>query len=88
MAIDGDDPKHISWIFHKAQERAEEYNISGVTYRLTQGQHPDPSFGLSLLFCFKRNKAKKKEEQCYWFIFVKLMRVPVIISVRLVVAKT
>ncbi|CAG5120245.1 unnamed protein product, partial [Candidula unifasciata] len=37
VPIDGDDPKHIKWIFDKSQERAHEYNISGVTYRLTQG---------------------------------------------------
>ncbi|KAK4297436.1 hypothetical protein Pmani_030133 [Petrolisthes manimaculis] len=36
-AIDGDDPQHINWIFEKAQKRAAEYGISGVTYRLTQG---------------------------------------------------
>jgi len=35
--IDGDDPTHISWIFERARERAEEYGIQGVTYRLTQG---------------------------------------------------
>uniref|UniRef100_A0A0B7B6L3 NEDD8-activating enzyme E1 catalytic subunit n=2 Tax=Arion vulgaris TaxID=1028688 RepID=A0A0B7B6L3_9EUPU len=37
LPIDGDDPKHIKWIFDKSQERANEYNISGITYRLTQG---------------------------------------------------
>jgi len=36
-AIDGDDPAHISWIYERARERAEEYGIQGVTYRLTQG---------------------------------------------------
>lgn len=35
--IDGDDPHHISWIFERAKERADEYGIQGVTYRLTQG---------------------------------------------------
>ena len=38
VAIDGDDPTHIQWIFEKAQERADQYNIMGVTYRLTQGE--------------------------------------------------
>lgn len=37
VAIDGDDPLHINWIFEKAQDRASEFNIHGVTYRLTQG---------------------------------------------------
>lgn len=36
-AIDGDDPNHISWIYEKAVERASEYGIRGVTYRLAQG---------------------------------------------------
>ena len=36
VAIDGDDPQHITWILEKANERASQYNISGVTYRLTQ----------------------------------------------------
>lgn len=36
-AIDGDDPNHISWIHQKAVERASEYGIRGVTYRLAQG---------------------------------------------------
>ena len=37
MPIDGDNPDHISWIFEKSQDRAAEYGIQGVTYRLTQG---------------------------------------------------
>lgn len=37
IPIDGDDPQHITWIFEKAQERANNYGIRGVTYRLTQG---------------------------------------------------
>ena len=36
VPIDGDDPQHITWILEKANERASQYNISGVTYRLTQ----------------------------------------------------
>ena len=38
VQIDGDDPKHVKWIFEKSQARANEYNITGITYRLTQGQ--------------------------------------------------
>jgi ubiquitin-activating enzyme E1 C len=37
VAIDGDNPDHILWLFEKAQLRAEEYGIQGVNYRLTQG---------------------------------------------------
>ncbi|XP_046632158.1 NEDD8-activating enzyme E1 catalytic subunit-like [Daphnia pulicaria] len=37
VAIDGDDPNHISWIYEKALQRAGEYGILGVTYRLAQG---------------------------------------------------
>jgi len=37
IPIDGDDPQHITWIFEKALERANNYGIRGVTYRLTQG---------------------------------------------------
>ncbi|KAF0298830.1 NEDD8-activating enzyme E1 catalytic subunit [Amphibalanus amphitrite] len=36
-AIDGDDPAHVGWILERAQERAAEYGIAGVDYRLTQG---------------------------------------------------
>ena len=39
VGIDGDDPEHIQWILEKAKKRAEEFNISGVTYQLTQGLH-------------------------------------------------
>jgi ubiquitin-activating enzyme E1 C len=35
--IDGDDPDHVSWLFQSAEARAKEFNISGVTYKLTQG---------------------------------------------------
>ena len=38
VPVDGDDPLHIQWILDKAKERAENFNIKGVTYRLTQGQ--------------------------------------------------
>ena len=35
--VDGDNPKHIKWIYEVAQERAQRFGIRGVTYRLTQG---------------------------------------------------
>lgn len=35
--LDSDDPEHISWLYHKALDRAREFNITGVTYSLTQG---------------------------------------------------
>lgn len=35
--IDGDDPEHLSWLFKTATARANEFDISGVTYTLTQG---------------------------------------------------
>ncbi|KAM3843888.1 NEDD8-activating enzyme E1 catalytic subunit isoform 2-T2 [Vipera latastei] len=35
--VDGDDPEHIQWIFEKSIERASQFNIKGLTYRLTQG---------------------------------------------------
>uniref|UniRef100_A0A671UHN9 NEDD8-activating enzyme E1 catalytic subunit n=1 Tax=Sparus aurata TaxID=8175 RepID=A0A671UHN9_SPAAU len=34
--LDGDNPEHIQWVFERAQERAAEFSITGVTYRLTQ----------------------------------------------------
>uniref|UniRef100_A0A6Q2Z220 NEDD8-activating enzyme E1 catalytic subunit n=1 Tax=Esox lucius TaxID=8010 RepID=A0A6Q2Z220_ESOLU len=37
VCLDGDNPEHIQWVFQRAQERAANYNITGVTYRLTQG---------------------------------------------------
>ena len=33
VAIDGDDPAHITWIFEKSTERGLHYGIQGVTYR-------------------------------------------------------
>ncbi|XP_057278887.1 NEDD8-activating enzyme E1 catalytic subunit isoform X4 [Pezoporus wallicus] len=37
VALDGDDPEHIQWIYQKSLERASQFKIKGVTYRLTQG---------------------------------------------------
>lgn len=37
VAIDGDNPDHVQWIHEKSVQRADDYNIVGVTYRLTQG---------------------------------------------------
>uniref|UniRef100_A0A8C5D746 NEDD8-activating enzyme E1 catalytic subunit n=1 Tax=Gouania willdenowi TaxID=441366 RepID=A0A8C5D746_GOUWI len=36
-SLDGDNPEHIQWVFKKSIERAAEFHITGVTYRLTQG---------------------------------------------------
>jgi len=38
VAIDGDDPHHLDWIYQRSLERAEEFRITGLTYRLTQGR--------------------------------------------------
>ena len=35
--LDNDDPEHITWLYQKAMARAKEFNITGVTYSLTQG---------------------------------------------------
>jgi len=35
--FDADNPEMVKWMFEKATERAAEYNIKGVTYRLTLG---------------------------------------------------
>jgi len=35
--LDNDDPEHITWLYRKALARAQEFNIQGVTYSLTQG---------------------------------------------------
>lgn len=37
VSIDGDDPQHINWIYEKAMERAVQFGIQGITYRLVQG---------------------------------------------------
>jgi len=48
VAIDGDDPHHLDWIYQRSLERAEEFRIAGVTYRLTQGLSQLPSSVLKL----------------------------------------
>lgn len=35
--LDGDDPKHIQWLYEAASNRAQQFDITGVTYSLTQG---------------------------------------------------
>lgn len=35
--LDNDDPEHITWLYKQALERAKQFNITGVTYSLTQG---------------------------------------------------
>lgn len=37
ITLDTDDPEHITWLYQKALKRAQEFNISGVTYSMTQG---------------------------------------------------
>ena len=37
VSIDGDNPDHVSWLLEQAEQRATQHNITGVTYRLTQG---------------------------------------------------
>ncbi|EFJ23801.1 hypothetical protein SELMODRAFT_174709 [Selaginella moellendorffii] len=32
-----DNPEHMTWMYEQALKRAEQFNISGVTYSLTQG---------------------------------------------------
>ncbi|KYR00099.1 ubiquitin-activating enzyme E1C [Tieghemostelium lacteum] len=35
--FDNDNPLHMNWVFETAKKRAEDHNITGVTYKLTQG---------------------------------------------------
>ena len=35
--LDYDNPEHIQWLFETASARAQEFQITGVTYSLTQG---------------------------------------------------
>ncbi|KAF2875042.1 hypothetical protein BDV95DRAFT_564187 [Massariosphaeria phaeospora] len=37
ITLDNDDPEHITWLYQKALKRAQEFNIPGVTYSMTQG---------------------------------------------------
>jgi len=37
VPIDGDKADHLMWVFEQASQRAADFNIAGVTYKLTQG---------------------------------------------------
>ncbi|KAI7567304.1 hypothetical protein KC317_g5074, partial [Hortaea werneckii] len=37
IPLDTDDPEHITWLYRTASARAAEFNITGVTYAMTQG---------------------------------------------------
>ncbi|CAL8093457.1 unnamed protein product [Calicophoron daubneyi] len=37
LAIDGDSPEHIQWIYDQSLKRAAQFGITGVTVRLVQG---------------------------------------------------
>lgn len=37
MAIDGDSPEHLEWIYNRSCERAKEFGIQGVNMRLVKG---------------------------------------------------
>lgn len=37
VSIDTDEPAHVNWIYERSLERAEQFHITGVTYRLTSG---------------------------------------------------
>uniref|UniRef100_A0A8C7JXA9 NEDD8-activating enzyme E1 catalytic subunit n=1 Tax=Oncorhynchus kisutch TaxID=8019 RepID=A0A8C7JXA9_ONCKI len=53
VGLDGDNPEHIHWVFQRAQERAVDYSITGVTYRLTQDDktHVLPAFSHTFSAC-------------------------------------
>lgn len=35
LVFDSDDPTHMSWMYHRALERAEQFGIEGVDYNMT-----------------------------------------------------
>jgi NEDD8-activating enzyme E1 len=37
VKLDADNPDHTAWLFETAKQRADEFDIKGLTYRLTQG---------------------------------------------------
>lgn len=65
-SLDGDNPEHIQWVFERSQERAAEFNITGVTYRLTQGETTTfKTFSYSVLMCHLT---------IFFFFFAELMK--------------
>ena len=61
VPIDGDNPDHISWIYERALERADEFGIQGVTYRLTQGRNCSSDVYCMLLI------------HLVWFMFISFL---------------
>ncbi|XP_066252487.1 NEDD8-activating enzyme E1 catalytic subunit [Euwallacea similis] len=37
VSLDGDDAQHLAWVHEKSVDRASQFNIQGVTFRLVQG---------------------------------------------------
>jgi ubiquitin-activating enzyme E1 C len=37
--LDKDNPEHLQWIYERSLERAKQFGIQGVTYRLVQGNY-------------------------------------------------
>lgn len=70
--LDGDDPQHISWVYEKAQERANQFNISGLSYRLVQGvvKHIIPAVASTnaVIAAACATEAFKIATSCYEFL--------------------